>query len=414
MSKLSSSQRNSLPASSFAGPGRSYPVEDKSHAANAKARASEEEKKGKLSAGAEAKIDAKADKVLGEGATGDMVGVVVNKAKDAAAAIKDKVSDVADKMKPKRPADDMRLREGKSLWKILGENADRAPVADPQNPGMLPEPANAAQSWIDKNLINWGKGGRVTDIDKSTLDDKLFRASNIKQAGYQHAQQQESVVVKVYEAIDTNAGEDDLQTAKQVDSNSKEDMDAFDQFGPKTRNALNYQMPVKWSSAKTLDMMKQQGMDPQHPAVDSQLASQLNQHGKTISSQLRMESLVEEVSKNLKKAEKEQQLKKLRISEGTQLIQELASSKKNTSKPQNRKTGYPDDQDCEACFDRTFDWHDKALARGKVETTHYGINQDFGPDKSSISSATTGGKLTTIHDHGSGRITHNWEGAKTK
>ena len=65
MGKLSSGARKALPASKFAGPNRSYPVPDKSHAANAKARASEMERKGKLSAAEKAKIDAKANKVLG-------------------------------------------------------------------------------------------------------------------------------------------------------------------------------------------------------------------------------------------------------------------------------------------------------------------------------------------------------------
>lgn len=41
MAKLSSGARNKLPVSSFAGPDRSYPIEDKSHARNALARASQ-------------------------------------------------------------------------------------------------------------------------------------------------------------------------------------------------------------------------------------------------------------------------------------------------------------------------------------------------------------------------------------
>jgi hypothetical protein len=65
--KLTTKTRNKLPASSFAGPGRSYPVEDKSHARNAKARASEMEHKGKISKSEEAHIDARVDKVLGHG-----------------------------------------------------------------------------------------------------------------------------------------------------------------------------------------------------------------------------------------------------------------------------------------------------------------------------------------------------------
>lgn len=66
MAKLSSKVRNALPASSFAGPGRSYPVPDKSHAANAKARASQAVKAGRMSKSQERKIDAKANRVLGK------------------------------------------------------------------------------------------------------------------------------------------------------------------------------------------------------------------------------------------------------------------------------------------------------------------------------------------------------------
>jgi len=64
MAKLTSKSRNSLPKSDFAGPGRSYPVPDKSHAANAKARATQQLKAGNLSPSAKAKIDAKSNKVL--------------------------------------------------------------------------------------------------------------------------------------------------------------------------------------------------------------------------------------------------------------------------------------------------------------------------------------------------------------
>jgi hypothetical protein len=41
MAKLTAKKRNALPASSFAGPERSYPIEDASHARNALARASQ-------------------------------------------------------------------------------------------------------------------------------------------------------------------------------------------------------------------------------------------------------------------------------------------------------------------------------------------------------------------------------------
>ena len=66
MAKLTTKARKALPKSTFAGPDRSYPVPDKSHAANAKARASQMVKAGKLSPAAKAKIDAKANRVLGK------------------------------------------------------------------------------------------------------------------------------------------------------------------------------------------------------------------------------------------------------------------------------------------------------------------------------------------------------------
>lgn len=41
MAKLTAAKRNALPASDFAGPGRSYPINDMSHSRNALARASQ-------------------------------------------------------------------------------------------------------------------------------------------------------------------------------------------------------------------------------------------------------------------------------------------------------------------------------------------------------------------------------------
>jgi hypothetical protein len=64
MATLTTKQRKALPKSEFAGPGKSYPIPDKSHAANAKARASQMVKAGKLAKSAQAKINAKANKVL--------------------------------------------------------------------------------------------------------------------------------------------------------------------------------------------------------------------------------------------------------------------------------------------------------------------------------------------------------------
>lgn len=66
MAKLTSKARGKLKGSAFAGPDRSYPVPDKSHAGNAKARASAQVNAGRMSKGMEAKIDAKANAVLGK------------------------------------------------------------------------------------------------------------------------------------------------------------------------------------------------------------------------------------------------------------------------------------------------------------------------------------------------------------
>jgi hypothetical protein len=58
-------KRSKLPKSQFGLPGsRKYPVDTKAHAANAKARATQMVKKGKLSKSSAEKIKAKANKVL--------------------------------------------------------------------------------------------------------------------------------------------------------------------------------------------------------------------------------------------------------------------------------------------------------------------------------------------------------------
>lgn len=68
MAKLDTEQRNKLKKSTFGLPGeRKYPMPDRSHAANAKARASQQVKKGNLSESAKEKIDAKANRILHRG-----------------------------------------------------------------------------------------------------------------------------------------------------------------------------------------------------------------------------------------------------------------------------------------------------------------------------------------------------------
>ena len=61
MARLTAAQRNALPSSDFAIPSqRKYPIEDASHRANAKARASQQAKRGNISRSAEKRIDVKA------------------------------------------------------------------------------------------------------------------------------------------------------------------------------------------------------------------------------------------------------------------------------------------------------------------------------------------------------------------
>lgn len=67
MAKLSTKARKALPKSTFAGPDRSYPVPDRGHAIAAKSRASAAVNAGRMSKSTEAKIDAKANRVLKRG-----------------------------------------------------------------------------------------------------------------------------------------------------------------------------------------------------------------------------------------------------------------------------------------------------------------------------------------------------------
>ena len=65
MAELKAKTRNKLPKKDFAEPGkRAYPIEDKPHARNAKARASQAVKAGRMSKAEKGRIDKKADTVL--------------------------------------------------------------------------------------------------------------------------------------------------------------------------------------------------------------------------------------------------------------------------------------------------------------------------------------------------------------
>ncbi len=68
MAKLTTKARNKIPKKEFGIPGsRKYPIPDKAHAANAKARATQMVAKGKLSSSEKKRIDAKANKILKKG-----------------------------------------------------------------------------------------------------------------------------------------------------------------------------------------------------------------------------------------------------------------------------------------------------------------------------------------------------------
>jgi hypothetical protein len=65
MAELSTNARKNLPKSKFAEPEkRKYPIEDKAHARNAKARASQAQNAGRMSKTEATRIDKKADAVL--------------------------------------------------------------------------------------------------------------------------------------------------------------------------------------------------------------------------------------------------------------------------------------------------------------------------------------------------------------
>ena len=65
MAKLTTKQRAKLPLTSFGLPGsHKYPLPDKAHAINAKARASQAVNAGRMSKSTEAKIDAKANRKI--------------------------------------------------------------------------------------------------------------------------------------------------------------------------------------------------------------------------------------------------------------------------------------------------------------------------------------------------------------
>lgn len=66
MARLTTRARKALPKAAFAGPDRTYPIPDKAHAANAKARVTQAVNAGRMSLSTAAKIKAKANRKLGK------------------------------------------------------------------------------------------------------------------------------------------------------------------------------------------------------------------------------------------------------------------------------------------------------------------------------------------------------------
>jgi len=62
---MSAKKRKSIPKSEYGLPDeKKYPMPDKAHARNAKARASQQQNKGRITASEERQIDRKADRIL--------------------------------------------------------------------------------------------------------------------------------------------------------------------------------------------------------------------------------------------------------------------------------------------------------------------------------------------------------------
>ena len=70
MAKLSKPARAKLPSSDFAGPKRSFPVEDKAHARAAERLAPRAQKAGTITTAQKDRIDSKANTVLHQGKKG--------------------------------------------------------------------------------------------------------------------------------------------------------------------------------------------------------------------------------------------------------------------------------------------------------------------------------------------------------
>ena len=74
----------------------------------------------------------------------------------------------------------------------------------------------------------------------------------------------------------------------QDNATTREDMDAFDQLGPLTRQVINETMCVCWSARKTLEYIRVVLCeDPASPAVDRSVAALLRRQNEWVLDRLR-------------------------------------------------------------------------------------------------------------------------------
>lgn len=170
--KLTTQKRNALPNAAFAGPGRSYPVQNRSHAVNALARASQQVNAGNLSPATAAHIKAKAHAVLNKGAAHTLVNGIRPG------------GNYADGTTPLPP------QPLTPVSGIRGHYADGGTVSDPSIMGFIKDRAKAAvdaltptkapqlaQQVVENNTGLTGKAVSETKSHNQQLQDALNLAN---------------------------------------------------------------------------------------------------------------------------------------------------------------------------------------------------------------------------------------------
>jgi hypothetical protein len=77
-------------------------------------------------------------------------------------------------------------------------------------------------------------------------------------------------------------------TRETVADCAAEDLAAFDQLGPLTRAVINNRMVTRWSSVRTLQLIREQWhADPKHPLVDRKVADMVKQANEVLALKIR-------------------------------------------------------------------------------------------------------------------------------